>query len=286
MQCDLHTHSIHSDGTYTVEQLIAAARELELIIALTDHNTVSGLPEFMEEARRQGVTAVPGIEISTDYGGKEIHLLGLFVEPEQYDRVERTMKEFRVQKEICNMEMVEKLNEAGYEIDYFSVRRRNPEGNANRAHIAAELMDKGYVSSVREAFDTILADDGGFYIQPPRLGLAEAIGFVLELGALPVLAHPLQDLTEEELRACLPILVRAGLEGMETSHSSYDDQTIALAETIASEYGLLPCGGSDFHGEVKPGVLLGVGRGNLSVGEQIYTALLERCRQLRAEKAD
>ena len=274
LRCDLHTHSVFSDGTYTPSEIIAEAKRLGLIVALTDHNTAAGLPEFMDAAQKLGVTAVPGVEFSTEYNGKELHLLGLFVLPEHYAAVERMVKEQHVLKEISNMELVERLNQAGYSIDYMKVKRRNPNGNANRAHMAAELLDQGYVSSIREAFDTILSDNGGFYVPPSRLQLIDVIKELKRIGVLPILAHPLQELTEAELRNLLPNAIEAGLAGMETMHSSYTPETIALAEMIATEFNLLSSGGSDFHGSVKPGISLGTGKGWLCIPSEIYSNLV------------
>ena len=279
LRCDLHTHSVYSDGTYTPGEIVAEAKRLGLVVALTDHNTAAGLPEFMDAARELGVTAVPGVEFSTEYAGKELHLLGLFVMPEHYAAVERMVKEQHVLKEISNMELVERLNQAGYMIDYAKVKSRNPNGNANRAHMAAELLEQGYVASVREAFDTILRDDGGFYVPPSRLSLLDVIRELRRIGVLPVLAHPLQELTERELRQLLPEAAEAGLVGLETVHSSYTPEMIAFAETIAAEVGLLSSGGSDFHGSVKPDISLGVGKGDLCISVKKYAdlkALLEK----------
>ena len=273
LRCDLHTHSVFSDGTYTPGEIIAEAKRLGLIVALTDHNTAAGLPEFMDAAQKLGVTAVPGVEFSTEYNGKELHLLGLFVLPEHYAAVERMVKEQHILKEISNMELVERLHQAGYLIDYMKVKRRNPNGNANRAHMAAELLDQGYVSSIREAFDTILSDNGGFYVPPSRLQLIDVIKELRRIGVLPILAHPLQELAEPELRDLLPNAIEAGLAGMETMHSSYTPETIALAEKIAAEFNLLSSGGSDFHGSVKPGISLGTGRGWLCIPSKIYSNL-------------
>ena len=274
LHCDLHTHSVFSDGSYTPSELIAEAKRLGLIIALTDHNTVAGLPEFMEEAEKQGVTAVPGIEISTEYNGTELHLLGLFVLPKHYAAINRMVKEQHLLKEISNIELVERLNQAGYMIDYAKVKSRNPNGNANRAHMAAELLEQGYVASIQEAFNTILSDGCGFYVPPSRLQLLDVIDDLRSIGVIPVLAHPLQELTEAELRELLPHAIGAGLVGMETMHSSYTPEVIALAEKIASDFNLLPSGGSDFHGSVKPNVSLGIGKGWLSIPVSIYQNLL------------
>ena len=282
LRCDLHTHSIFSDGTYTPSEIIAEAKRLGLIVALTDHNTVAGLPEFMDAARKYGVTAVSGVELSTEYDGKELHLLGLFVLPKHYAAIERMVKEQHVLKEISNMELVERLNQAGYLIDYAKVKRRNPSGNANRAHMAAELMEQGYVSSVREAFETILSENGGFYVPPSRLQLLDVIEDLRRIGVLPVLAHPLQELTERELKALLPHAIDAGLAGIETMHSSYAPEIIGVAEQIVSEFSLLSSGGSDFHGSVKPDIFLGIGKGWLSISPKIYSELLAAWERLYA----
>ena len=273
MRCDLHTHSINSDGTSTPAEIIATAKKQGLIVALTDHNTVSGLPDFIEEAKKQGVIAVGGTELSCDYGDTEFHLLGLFISPEYYERVEGLVKEFHILKEFSNIEMIERLNAAGYNITYADVRRRNANGNANRAHVAAELLEKGYVSSITEAFNTLLADDCGFYVQPARLQLIDAIRFLRQIEALPIIAHPLQDISAEMLRSILPELIEAGLVGIETLHSSYSEEQIAVAKEIAHSFSLLESGGSDYHGTTKPTIALGSGEGNLNVPEEIYYTL-------------
>ena len=274
MTCDFHTHTNHSDGSFTPTELVAEAKRLNLTIALTDHNTVSGLPEFLAEAEREGVRAIGGTELSTDYEGKEFHLIGLFIKPEYYDRVERLCAEFLKLKEISNIDLCEKLNERGYKIDFSLVKARYVKGNANRAHIAAELVRCGYVSSVAEAFDTLIGKRCGIYVPPERLKLTDAIRFLREIEALPILAHPLKDATPERLRQILPTLIDAGLVGMETMHSSYSDDDIAAAKKIASDFNILESGGSDFHGSVKPGVELGVGKGNLRINEEVYHNLL------------
>ena len=275
MSCDLHTHTNHSDGSSTPKELVALAKEHNLIIALTDHNTVTGLPEFLSEADRLGVTAIGGTEFSTVYHGEEFHLLGLFIDPDRYGEVEELCREYHLLKEESNIRLVERLCEAGYAMDYASIKKRNVKGNVNRAHIAAELMEKGYVDSVPEAFDRLLDEKCGYYIPPRRLELTDAIRFLRGIGAVPVLAHPLKDIDATELRRMLPELIDAGLIGMETMHSSYSDESIAVSKEIAREYGLLESGGSDYHGSIKPGVRLGVGKGNLNIPDSVYYGLLE-----------
>lgn len=276
MRCDLHTHTIHSDGSYTPVELAREASEKNLIIALTDHNTVTGLPEFLKEAESLDLTAIGGTELSTVYGGREFHLIGLFIEPEYYDRVDSLCTEYMILKEISNIELCEKLNERGYNIDYAAVKARNLKGNANRAHVAAELVKGGYVSSTKEAFEKLLDEKIGLYVPPKRLELVEGVRFLKEIGALPIIAHPLKDATPEQLREMLPILIDEGLVAIETMHSSYSNEDIAIARQIASDFGILESGGSDFHGSFKPGIMLGVGKGNLDIPVDVYNKLLEK----------
>ena len=280
MKCDLHTHTNHSDGSHTPTLLAREAKEKELIIALTDHNTITGLYEFMAEAESIGVCAIGGTELSAVYEGKEFHLLGLFIAPEYYDRVEALCREYHILKEKSNIDLVEKLNRAGYNIDYSAVKERNVKGNVNRAHIAAELEKCGYVSSISDAFDRLLDEKCGLYTPPPRLALTDAIGFLREIHALPVLAHPLKEVSPQRLREILPELIDAGLVGMETMHSSYSEDRIMVSKEIARDFCLLESGGSDFHGSVKPGVELGVGKGNLDIPLTVYEKLLEKSREI------
>ena len=280
MNCDLHTHTNHSDGSSTVAELVRGAKERELIIALTDHNTVTGLPEFLSEADRLGVIAIGGTELSCVYEGREFHLLGLFIDPEHYEKIEALCREYHLLKEQSNIDLIEKLCDAGYIIDYSAIKAKNLKGNVNRAHIAAELIKQGYVSSISEAFDRLLDEKIGLYVPPRRLELVEAIGFLRGIRAVPILAHPLKEIDDARLRQMLPVLKAAGLVAIETMHSSYSDDKIAVSKEIAGEFGLLESGGSDYHGSIKPGVMLGVGKGNLNISYQIYQSLLEYKKQL------
>ena len=276
MNCDLHTHTNHSDGSSTVAELVSGAKERELIIALTDHNTVTGLPEFLSEADRLGVVAIGGTELSCVYEGREFHLIGLFIDPEHYEKIEALCREYHMLKEQSNIDLVTKLCNAGYIIDYSAIKAKNLKGNVNRAHIAAELIKQGYVSSISEAFDKLLDEKRGLYIPPRRLELVDAIGFLRGIRAVPILAHPLKEIDDARLRQMLPVLKEAGLVAIETMHSSYSDDKIAISKKIADEFGLLESGGSDYHGSIKPGVMLGVGKGNLDITDTVYHAFVEK----------
>ena len=264
--CDLHTHSVYSDGTFTPEELIAAAQKADLAaVALTDHNTVAGLPRFLAAAEGSGVEAVPGVEFSTDYGDIELHILALFVQPEHYAAITQLMEDAARRKEESNITLIENLNRAGYAISYQEIKDKTPNGQVNRAHIAAALTEKGYTADRQEAFKKLLNPKRGYYQPPVRIGSYEAIRFIKSLDCVAVLAHPFLNLDEQGLRDFLPEAVACGLDGMETTYSKYTAETTLLAEQIAAEFGLKNSGGSDFHGDNKPDIAIGVGRGELAI---------------------
>ncbi len=264
--CDLHVHSVFSDGTNTPAELIALAKQAELsAVALCDHNTVGGLPDFLAAAANSGVEAIPGVEISTDYGERELHILALFVMPEYYDAVTALLAEGDRQKEQSNIDLVAALNQAGYALDYAAIKAQTPAGHINRAHIAAEMVQLGYVESVQEAFKSLLSSKHGYYRPPKRIGALDAVRFIKSIGAVAVLAHPFLSMDEALLRQFLPEAVEQGLDGMEVFYSKYDAGTTALAMQIAEEFGVLPSGGSDYHGGNKPDIFIGTGRGELRI---------------------
>ena len=266
MTCDLHAHSNRSDGTLTPSGLVTAAKEAGLsAIALTDHNTVAGLKEFIKAAREADIEAVPGVEISTEYEGVELHVLGLYIPEKAFDDVENYVAQYNVRKERSNRDLVTRLNEAGYLIDYEEIVAGTPDGHINRAHIAKALLAKGYVDSVKAAFSSLLKEGKGFYVPPKRIGALDAVAFIKSVGAVPVWAHPFLQMDEDGARRFLAEAVPLGLAGMETRYSLYDAETEAAADRLIKEFGILPSGGSDFHGGVKPDIKLGVGKGNLRI---------------------
>lgn len=264
--CDLHTHSVFSDGTCTPAELVDAALACGLsAIALTDHNTVDGLPDFLAAAEGKPIDAVAGVEFSVDYDGTELHLLGLYVPPAAFGQVADLMHRYNALKEQSNVALVAALNRAGYAIDYAAIKAKTPNGKCNRAHIAAALTEAGYTASVKEAFKTLLGKGGGYYVEPQRLTVWETIDFIRAIGAVPVLAHPFLNLDEERLTAFLPAAKARGLVGMECAYSLYDEETTAKSFALADANDLCYSGGSDFHGGNKPHIQLAVGQGNLCI---------------------
>ena len=276
--CDLHTHSTFSDGSYTPEELVAKAKVIGLsAVALCDHNTVAGLPRFLAAAEASGIEGIPGVEFSTDYNGKELHIVGLFLPLPRLSEVEALLAEGIRRKDESNRELIGRLNAAGYALSYDEIKASTTCGQVNRAHIAEALMVKGYVPSVNAAFKTHLSPAAGFYVPPKRPLALEVVHFIRSIGGVAVIAHPLITLDEGSLREFLTEAIPCGLTGMEADYSDYDEKTTALAHVIADEFGLLPSGGSDFHGSVKPAIVLGCGRGNLRV-PYAYAQALEKAR--------
>ena len=279
--CDLHTHSVWSDGTWTPEQLLEEAQRIGLsAIALTDHNTVAGLPDFMAAARGKTVQAIPGIEFSTDHNGTELHILGLFIRREHYGAITQLLEEAQLQKRQSNRDLICNLNRAGFGLDYDRIAHSCKNGLFNRAHVASEMVRLGYASSREDAFRRFLAPARGFYHPPKRITALECIRCIRSMGAVSVLAHPFLNLSEEELETFLPDAVACGLDAMETVYVSYDEQTTQKAMDMANRFGLAHSGGSDFHGDNKQGIFLGVGRGNLEIPgdflEKLQKILVQR----------
>lgn len=276
--CDLHCHSTFSDGTDTPEQLLQQAQELGLkAIALTDHNTVAGLPDFLEAAKRYDVQAVAGTEFSTVWQGIELHILGLFLKPEDFEEVTQKLEDYNRRKEQSNIDLIRALDAGGYHLDYEKIKGATPNGQVNRALIAAELTLLGYTESNQEAFKKLLDPRCGFYIPPQRFTPVEIISFIKSLGAVAVWAHPLLSLDPRQAEAFLQETQGCGLDGMEVYYSTYDEQTTKTALSLADRFGLCYSGGSDYHGGNKPHIRMGTGKGNLCIPQELVAALKEKC---------
>ncbi len=274
MTCDLHVHSSFSDGTLSPAELISLAEKLGIsAVALCDHNTVNGLPDFIKAAKESKVIAINGIEISTEHNGAELHILGLFLPEEKFAEISDMMAAVKKRKEESNRNLVENLRKDGYHLDYDEIKSKNGGAFINRAHIAAELVDKGYFADRKKAFGSVLSPDGGYYFPPERLKSLDVISYLASIGAIPVWAHPFLDMTADEIDAFLPVAKANGLVGMETRYSLYDEETQKTAETLAKKHGIKQSGGSDFHGGNKPDIAMGTGKGSLCVPFEFYKNL-------------
>ena len=278
--CDLHTHSVFSDGTYTPEGIIDLAIKTSLsAVALTDHNTVSGLDRFISYGKSRPIDIVPGVEITTEYNGNELHILGLFITPVMFGRISDYLKIASDAKEKSNILLIERLNSGGYKIDYNKLKKSTPSGKFNRANVAKELFDAGYVKSIRDAFSTILSPEYGFYEPPQRLSALETVSFLSSLGAVPVWAHPLISVDYSVCEEFLVEATKLGLKAIETIYTEYSDSDTNFAKQMCKKYSLLESGGSDFHGDIKPDILLGHGKGNISIPNEFYIKLKNESRR-------
>ncbi len=264
--CDLHTHSVFSDGTDTPFKIVKKAKELGLsAVALTDHNTASGLKELITAGEELSFEVVPGVEISAEYKEIEVHIVLLYLKEESYGRLTEFLSVFSRRKEESNRNLIKGLNSIGIDLDYDELLASAPSGKINRANIGAELVKRGYVKSVEEAFSTVLSEEYGFYVQPKHPSAEETVRFAREINAIPILAHPLLDFSIEQLPSVLAELKKEGLVGVETNYSTFTKKEREALSRLAKEMGILESGGSDYHGENKPDIALGKGKGDLMV---------------------
>ena len=272
--CDLHTHSHFSDGMWSPTQIIEEAERIGLsAVALTDHNNINGLDEFVNAAKGKKVEAIRGIEISTDYGEKELHIVGLYLPRERFEDIKKLLAEMLKRKAEANVKLAENLCKDGYAVDIEKITAE-ANGFVNRANIASALLEGGYVASVKEAFDTLLSKNGSYYVQNKRLDALEAVAFLKSIGAAAVLAHPFLELNEAELRKFITEAKKYGLDAIETHYSTFTSEETALAERIADELGIKQSGGSDFHAAAKPDIEMGTGKGNITIPIEIYENLV------------
>jgi 3',5'-nucleoside bisphosphate phosphatase len=270
---DLHTHSTASDGTLNPTELMRAAGEAGLsAIALTDHDTLAGLPEARAEAERLGIELVPGCELSLEYAGLPTHMLALFVE-NPAGAVARELSRVQRARSLRNERMVEKLRTVGVHLHMDDVARR-AEGVVGRPHIAQAMLSAGVIKTFDEAFARFLGKDGLAYIPKEKLSPRQAIDAVHADHGLAILAHPyLLSQQPQHLEALLTDLRGLGLDGVEVYYTEHSERYTTEVARLAEGLGLLKSGGSDFHGAVKPGVRLGRGRGGLFVPGSVLDAM-------------
>ena len=253
-EIDLHTHSLCSDGALSPADLVkrAAARGVK-IQALSDHDTLAGIAEAAATGSALGVRIIPATELNTESEWGDAHVLGYFIDP-QDAALEARFRWLRENRGRRIELMVEKLNALGYAVDLARVLEIAQGGALGRPHLAQALFERGYVPSYDQAFDTLLAKDSPAYV--PRVGLTpiEAVTLVREHGGVPSLAHPGTVVGLDEL---LPKLVAVGLAGIEAYYGEHTPEITARFLDRARTHGLVPTGGSDFHGRGEHGADLG-----------------------------
>jgi len=241
-------------------------------IALTDHDTVDGLDEaasYVEE-KYPDMELVPGIEFSTVEEGKDVHIVGLYIDHHNKGFTDK-LTQFIDSRTERNKKMCKKLTEeAGIPISYEELTASFPGAVLTRAHYAKFMVDRGYARSRNEVFDKYIGDNCPYYVEREKISPEEAISYVLEAKGVPVLAHPiLYHLSDRKLDALVARLKEAGLKGIEAIYSTYSPSEERQIKELAEKYGLLISGGSDFHGVNKPKIDLGTGMGKLFLPEDL-----------------
>ncbi|MCH8850089.1 MAG: PHP domain-containing protein [Chloroflexi bacterium] len=243
---DFHCHSTASDGVLSPADVVDLAYKQGVrVLALTDHDSTEGVAEARQAAARYpDLTLVPGVEMGTDIPGAEVHMLGLFLDPDNAE-LQTSLHKLRESRIGRGRGIVEKLREMGLNITWDQVKRIADGGAVGRPHVAQALVDNGHVATVKEAFDKYIARNGPAYVEREKMTPAEAVSSIVRLGGLPCLAHP-ADLND--LDALLLTLKDAGLAAMEVFYKDYEPATVQRLEAAAKRFDLVPLGGSDYHG--------------------------------------
>ncbi len=292
---DLHNHSTKSDGTLTPTELVIHAMEKGLsAFALTDHDAVDGIDEALDYARkmrdgevpipRTAVNAegsdhpvipevIPGIEFSTEWGGRDVHVVGLSID-HHYEPFTSKLGAFIDSRDGRNEKMCEKLASLGIGITYKGLTGMFPDCVLTRAHFAKYLLEYGYVKTVKEAFERYLSPGCPGYVPREKVTPSQAVEMTLLAGGIPVLAHPvIYKFEDADLRRLIVEMKEAGLVGIEAIYCTYTPADERYIRDLASEYGLAISGGSDFHGTTKQGLDMGTGYGSLYVPDFIWPDL-------------
>ncbi len=277
---DLHLHTLASDGRLTSTELIQMVVKNGLkTISVTDHDSTEGLAEAYEAAKEfPDLRIIPGIEMSADIPGDEVHVLGYFLDYHD-EEFQAQLTEFRMGRVGRARVMVEKLDALGKAVEWERVMHFAGDGTVGRPHIALAMVEAGYFKEPKEAFEEYLGNDGLAYYDRPKLAPAAGVEMIKKVGGVPVLAHPT---FMNDMEAGIANLKKVGLMGMEVYYAQYDDDTVRHLARLAKEYDLIPCGGSDYHGMGNSGEPL---PGTLGPPEETIALLEEAAAKAKSERA-
>lgn len=275
---DLHVHSTVSDGTLTPSELALYAKAKGLsAIALTDHDTIDGVEECRQKGLEVGVIVVPGIELSADFYGKELHILGYYLDHHNA-HLKKKLEELVVARSARNYEMLDKLASLGMPLNPEELYEDSEDNTIlTRAHIAKAMLKKGYVNDRKEAFSRYIGDGKPAYVPKRHFTTKACIDLIHEAGGLAVLAHPmLYGYDQKDVTNVIRGLSSEGLDGVECIYSTHSKDEAAHLLQICLNLKLFPTGGSDFHGQNKPLLDLGTGYGELTIPFEILEAMRKR----------
>ena len=280
---DLHSHTTASDGTLPPEEVVRLGRAAGLsALAVTDHDTVAAVPAALEAGARVGITVIPGVELSAQGPAGEVHILGYGMDLAA-PPLEAALQWARQERENRNREMLARLRAVGVDLTWAQLRRAHP-GTLGRPHFADALVRRGLCADVADAFARYLSPGRPCYVPRRYLPLSQAVDAIRASGGAAVLAHPLKyrGMAVEDLVAHC---ARAGIAGLECYYTGYSPAETERLLALAKAHGLIPTGGSDFHGDHKPAIRLGVGTGTLRVPETVLDGLNAAIRAQREENA-
>ncbi len=268
---DLHTHTCCSDGSKTPRELVDYALEKGLShIAITDHDTVAALDEAMEYAKDKDITIIPGIELSTEYQGQDIHIVGLDIDYKSEEFI-KYLEEFVASRDLRNTKMCALLSEKGLYMTYDELKKEYEGSVITRAHYARFMLKKGYTTYLKEAFERYIGDNGPCFIPREKITPVQGVELIVKAGGIPILAHPmLYHMSWERIQGLVDIMKPAGLMGIEAIYTTNTTSDERECREFADKNNLLISGGSDYHGEAKPKTDLGVGFGKLFVPESVW----------------
>lgn len=275
---DLHLHSDASDGTNKPLEVLRKAKEKGLYaIALTDHDTVEGIPAILDSGEISGIRFMPGIELSCEAGKHEIHILGYNIDIHDRKLLD-TLERLRKGRRQRNLAMIQRFQQDGIPVTLEKLLHGNEYTVITRAHFARVLIEEGCCRNKDQAFKKYVGDGCKYYIPKPYFAPEDAVRLITDAGGAAVLAHPFQyHLSNVELEELIKELITYGLGGLEVYHSSHHYGQIVKLTEWCRKYGLLAAGGSDFHGSNKPDIEIGTGRGNLKVPDHLYEELRTYC---------
>lgn len=241
---DLHVHSTASDGVLSPSEVVSTALARGLsVLALTDHDTLSGVAEAQAAAAGTGLEVIPGAEVNSEGAWGDLHILGYCLDPES-PLLKKRLEAMRDARLGRARKMLEKLGQMGMPLDWEEVRALAAGESVGRPHVARALLNRGYVTSIQAAFDRYIANDGPAYVPRLRLTPAEVIEAIRTAGGVAVLAHPVHSSAVD----LIPELVPLGLQGLEVYYPGHSQRDVQELLALCRRYGLLATGGSDFHG--------------------------------------
>lgn len=280
---DLHVHSNKSDGSFTPTELVQYAIQKGLrAFALTDHDTTDGIDEALKAAQGKNIEVIPGIEFSSEYEGKDIHIVGLYIDYKS-DFFKRRLQNFVNGRTIRNQEMCKRLTDYGFPITYEEMLEEFPGCVITRSHYAKFMLNRGYTKTLKEAFDRYIGDTCPCFVPRKKITPMRAVEIILKAGGFPILAHPLlYHMSSQKLEKLVSLLKDMGLQGLEAVYCTYSTSDEREMRTLAAKYDLCISGGSDFHGNAKPGLDLATGYGKLFIPEEILDKINERRKWMAA----